>query len=73
MLSEPADGIGMFQADPDCPIGVLRIVHGVLEHPGSYGRDDPYRGKVFCYLDDIDGLDITTVELLVNYSTILHF
>jgi len=63
MLSEPTGGIDVFQADPDCPSGWFRILHGVLDFPGSYGRDDPYKGKVFGYLDDIDSLDITTVEL----------
>ena len=59
-LSEPAGGIGMFQSDTNCPSGCLRLLHGVHKYPGCYGREDPYKGKVFGYLDDIDGLDITT-------------
>ena len=63
LLSEPAGGIGIFQSDPNCPSGILRIVHGVMIYPGSYNRIDPLRGKAYGYLDDVDGQDVTTVEL----------
>ena len=63
LLSEPAGGIGIFQSDPDCPSGTLRILHGVMTYPGSYGRIDSCRGLVYGYLDDVDGQDVTTIEL----------
>ena len=62
-LSETTGGIAAFQHTEDCPSGTLRIIHGVAKYPGHPGREDAHKRKVFGYLDDVDDLDITTVQL----------
>ena len=60
---EPIGVIGVMMEDAEHPSGVLKCLHALQVYPGQPGKPSTDRSKTFAYVEDVDGIDITTVKL----------
>lgn len=60
---EPIGVIGTLVEDGTHESGILKCVHALQVYPGQPGKPSPDRSRAFAYVDDVDGIDITTIAL----------